>query len=329
MGLIASILASVQLCCVPPAAPPPPASIPGDTAIHDPAAIVRPSAPRWVVYGSHGKTLVSDGQGGYSPGARSHAAQPWWPSYIDPGPASMPFWAPDVSFHEGRWWMYYAVSRTGSARSAIGLATSATGLPGSWSDQGPVISSDGSQPYNAIDPNLLVDADGNWWLTFGSFWHGIYMAALDPATGKLPPGLPQLHHLAERPPLPGEPFDPHQNAIEAPFVFEHAGSYYLFVSFDRCCNGAGSTYNIRVGRSSLPTGPFVDAASVEMLQGGGTPVLAGHGPFAGPGGQSVLRDAAADRDLLVYHYYDARRGGQAALGVNPLGWKLNGFPFVR
>lgn len=328
MSLVATVLAATQLCCVPPATAPPPISLQGDTEIHDPALVVRSSPPRWVAYGTHGTALVADGRGGFAPGGESIAPQAWWQPFGD-ATKDRPPWAPDVSFHDGTWWMYYSVSRKGSGHSAIGLATSPTGLPGSWSDRGPVLASDGSQPYNAIDPNLLVAADGTWWLVFGSFWHGIYMAALDPSTGKVPAGALQLHHLAERPPVPPAGYDPHAGAIEGPFVLRRGDAYYLFVSFDHCCNGVGSTYNIRVGRSAAPTGPYVDKAGVGMLQGGGSPVLRSRGDAIGPGGQSVVHDPVGDRDLLVYHYYDARNGGRPTLGVNPLGWTFAGWPFVR
>ena len=77
--------------------------------------------------------------------------------------------------------------------------------------------------------------------------------------------------------------------------------YYLFASFDRCCQGAQSTYRIMVGRSTSVTGPFVDRNGVAMTAGGGTQILAGHGSIHGPGHQAVLTDTGGD--VLVYHYY--------------------------
>ena len=88
----------------------------------------------------------------------------------------------------GRYYLYYAVSTFGSNHSVIGLATNTTldpAAPGyGWQDQGLVISSDTFDKYNCIDPNQFVDRDGKHWLAFGSFWTGIKIIALDPATGK-------------------------------------------------------------------------------------------------------------------------------------------------
>src|SRR5690606_27516012 len=98
--------------------------------------------------------------------------------------------------------------------------------------------------------------------------------------------------------------------IEAPFLFKSGPWYYLYVSFDLCCRGASSTYRIMVGRSTSPTGPFVDRGGVPMTSGGGTQILAGHGAIHGPGHQAVIADS--EGDYLVYHYY--ADNGAARLG---------------
>lgn len=77
-------------------------------------------------------------------------------------------WAPDVSYHSGTYYAYYAVSTFGSQDSAIGLATSSSMDPGTWTDHGQVIASSTGDAYNAIDPNLVIDEDGTPLLTFGN-----------------------------------------------------------------------------------------------------------------------------------------------------------------
>jgi arabinan endo-1,5-alpha-L-arabinosidase len=236
--------------------------------------------------------------------------QDWWAEF---SPEQSP-WAPDISVQDGTYYMYYAVSSFGSNASAIGLATSDTGLPGSFTDHGMVISSGGDDDYNAIDPYLVVDDDGTWWLAFGSWWSGIKMIQLDPATGMPSSENTEMHSLAAA-----------EDGIEGPALVKHGDYYYLFASYGTCCSGVDSTYHIRVGRSESPTGPFVDADGVDMMAGGGTEVLAADGRYIGPGGQSVLQDD--DGDLLVYHYYDGEDDGAPKLGLNLIDWS-SGWPVV-
>ena len=99
----------------------------------------------------------------------------------------------------------------------------------------------------------------------------------------------------------------------------HDGKYYLFFSRDFCCQGLESTYNIAVGRSDSITGPYVDADGKELLDGGGTPVLATNGGRVGPGGQSV------SGNTLAFHYYAEELDGAFRLGLAELEWK-DGWP---
>ncbi|HXO73863.1 MAG TPA: family 43 glycosylhydrolase, partial [Puia sp.] len=71
-------------------------------------------------------------------------------------------WAPDISFHNGLYYLYYSVSAFGKNTSCIGLATNKTLNPASpdfkWQDHGKVIQSvPGRDMWNAIDPNLVRD----------------------------------------------------------------------------------------------------------------------------------------------------------------------------
>ena len=234
-------------------------------------------------------------------------------------------WAPDISYMGGRYRLYYACSTFGKNRSAIGLATNTTLNPSSpdfkWVDQGLVFASTPGDDFNAIDPNHVVDREGKHWLSFGSFWGGIKLIELDPATGKPYPGKPLIHSLARRP-----TDDPGLDAIEAPFIIERGGYYYLFCAFDFCCRGETSNYYTVVGRSPSITGPYGDASRFAMSTGNGTVVLK-HDPatrWRGPGGASILRDGA--QDYIVYHAYDARRQGTPTLRIAPLMWSPDGWP---
>jgi arabinan endo-1,5-alpha-L-arabinosidase len=235
-------------------------------------------------------------------------------------------WAPDVSYFNGRYHLYYSASTFGSNRSSIGLATNQTLDPASdkyqWTDKGAVISSYASDDWNAIDPNIILDERGQPWLSFGSFWGGIKLRKIDPATGNLDSKDQTLYSLASRPrtsSLPG--------AVEAPFIIRKNGYYYLFVSFDFCCRGKESTYNIRVGRSRLVTGPYKDRNGDDLRSGGGTLVVGSQGRWRGPGHCSILQDE--DGEKIVYHAYDAEKRGAATLRISPLVWDAEGWPALR
>jgi arabinan endo-1,5-alpha-L-arabinosidase len=231
-------------------------------------------------------------------------------------------WAPDISRHKQEYRLYYAVSTFGHNDSAIGLAVNATLDASSpkyqWIDRGMVIRSRaGRDDWNAIDPNLAVDAHGGEWLVFGSFWGGIKMRRIDSKTGMLDERDTTLYSLAARPHGNGRP-----NAVEAPFVIRHADKYYLFASFDYCCRGANSTYNIVVGRSRDITGPYVDESGRLMNEGGGTQIEAGTPDWRGPGGVSVLQSQR--RDWLIFHTYDGH-SGRPYLQISMLAWR-DGWP---
>ena len=218
------------------------------------------------------------------------------PAWIhDASPKTRNLWAPDISYFNGKYHLYYAYSSFGVNTSGIALATNVTLDPASpqyqWNDEGRVLTSTAADDFNAIDPNLVLDRKGQPWLSFGSFWGGIKMRRIDAITGKLSRKDNHLYGLASRkkpeiaePAKPGLPAN--WQAIEAPFIIHHGKYFYLFVSFDLCCRGTRSTYRIMVGRSRKATGPYLDADGKQMIDGGGTQVLAGNSRWLGPGEDS-------------------------------------------
>jgi arabinan endo-1,5-alpha-L-arabinosidase len=245
---------------------------------------------------------------------------PAWVNSSVPG-VNFP-WAPDISFFNGSYHLYYALSTWGSARSVIALATNKTLDPAdpeyNWVDRGPVVeSTPGVTNYNAIDPNVAFDEDSTPWLSWGSYWTGIKMRRLDRATGKLSATDEVIHSIARR---------PAKTAIEAPFIIKKGSFYYLFVSFDRCCNGVKSTYKIMVGRSDTITGPYVDRQGKGMMVGGGTLVIKTYGRIRGPGHNAVFSEAG--KYYLVHHFYDGEGGGAPKLQIRSLLWDEDGWPLA-
>src|SRR5271170_6898815 len=241
-------------------------------------------------------------------------AVPDWIHQRSPGTRDL--WAPDISYVNHEYRLYYAYSLFGKNTSGIALAVNKTldfkSPDFKWIDKGLVLESTNEDNFNAIDPNLALDEKGHAWLAFGSSWDGIKMCRLDDASGMLSTSDRMLYSLARRArPINAAPapagLPPDWQAIEAPFIVRHGGYFYLFTSWDLCCRGLKSTYKTMVGRSKAITGPYVDADGKPLLEGGGTLLLDKNSRWLGPGGESLLMHQQGG-DLIVFHAYDAKTG---------------------
>lgn len=253
-------------------------------------------------------------------------AIPTWAQAAIPKATSM--WAPDIHLVDGQYRLYYSVSTGGSMRSVTGFATSPTldrrSPAYGWTDHGLVIESHEGGTYNVIDSNFVVDAAGDHWLAFGSYWSGLKIIALDKRTGKPKPGA-QPQSIAYRPAPEGG-----DNPVEGAFVFQRGGWYYLFASYDYCCKKEASNYYVAVGRSRSVTGPYVGRDGKPMMEGYGTGVIVER-PWAstnwrGPGHCGLMHDGS--RDLIVYHAYDVAHGSRPTLRLAELTWTADEWPIA-
>jgi arabinan endo-1,5-alpha-L-arabinosidase len=292
---------------------PGPGVVTGSIGAHDPTIVKKPAGGYLLATTGVGITLkTSTDRTKFVDAGKAFPNGTSWANTYTNGDANL--WAPDISYHGGKYLMYYAASSFGSSKSAIFVAGSTTGAAGTWSNYGKVIESTTTSGWNAIDPNLTVTPSGEWWLTFGSFWSGIKMVKINPSSGKRADSA--MYNIAER--------FVNSRSVEAPYVYYKNGYYYLFVSFDFCCQGASSTYRTMVGRSKTITGPYLDKAGTRLTAGGGTQILATHDGIYGPGHPAVITDGT--QDVLVYHYYTASNAAQ--LGINLLAWDSSGWPYV-
>ena len=290
--------------------------------MHDPSAIVRCNGEYWIfATGAGVRSFRSKDLSHWEPGPRVFEGGPpkWVADEVPANRNGNDFWAPDVIHLNDRYLLYYSVSSWGKNASAIGLATNRTLDPLDpdyrWVDEGVVFRSTPRDDFNAIDPAVTRDAEGNLWLAVGSFWGGIRLVQLNPETGRRLAPDPPLHALA------------HKDEIEGPFIHRRGDHYYLFVAWGLCCRGVESTYNIRVGRSERITGPYVDKDGKSRWEGGGTLLLGTEGPFIGPGQPSVFTHDG--RDWLVCHFYDATQRGRATLAIRPITWDAAGWPVIE
>ena len=299
-----------------------------DCLIHDPSTIIKRGNVYWVFGTGIGcPSFSSPDRLHWTFQGQVFANPPRWIDTAVPGNKGNFIWAPDVRSVGSKYYLYYSVSTFGSNVSAIGLATSTTLDPASWTDQGIVVRSTSHSNSNAIDACIAQDASGGLWLTFGSFWSGIQMIQIDARTGKQTSSNPTIYHLAAHP-------QDRADSIEASCIYYHNGYYYLFVNWDYCCRGEKSTYNIRVGRSHAITGPYLDKANQDLRRGGGTPFLSAISPVnatnpdeVGPGHAGILADT--DGDWFSCHYDWARdHNGASVLNLLKLTWDADGWPAV-
>ncbi len=256
---------------------------------------------------------------------------PHLPQWVKPtiGWAPTNLWAPDISYWDGRWHLYYTASewRPGTLptrNSAIAFATNTTldthDRNYKWVDHGPVLrskgkfSADNRSGFNAIDPNVVLDEHNKPWLAWGSSYEGLFIQPLR-ANGTLDTSTKPVN-IAHR--------DGLVNVIEGSTIVRHNKWWYLFASYDFCCQGIRSTYNVRVGRSLSLTGPYLDRSGHKMTEGGGTKILSSYGKVRGPGGQDIFEHKG--KWFLVHHWYDATNKGTPTLGIRPLRWTSDGWP---
>lgn len=248
---------------------------------------------------------------------------------LDPE-AHQGLWAPEAVKVGDQWRLYYSASTFGSTRSAIGLAVSDS-ITGPWEDRGIVIRSDAnavSKP-NAIDPCLFTDPSGKQYMTWGSFFGGIWLTELDEqgfATGE-PVRIAGFRGCR----------------AEGSYLvwLPQTEYYYLFVSY----GSLSEDYNIRVGRSKAIEGPYLDANGRNLadlvaanedrigvkLMGG---YLLMHDPGAGfskgikaPGHCSVAVDG--DRLWLCHHTRTQSLPGYwFAMQIRPMALSRDGWPLV-
>ena len=219
--------------------------------------------------------------------------------------------------------------------------------------------------WNAIDPNFVIDDQDQPWLVWGSFWDGIQLVRLDTtmhiAKGEKPRTIARRYNLDSKDAKAALPINPKAaierkqnqvglnsaereqarpkvnppknptsdyagpNAIEAPFIFKHDGWYYLFVSWDYCCQGSKSNYRVAVGRSKTVDGPYLDSKGIDMRYGGGNLFLEGDKKEFEAAGHCAVYSFNG-QDIFICHGYSIAHQGASILIQRPVIWTADGWP---
>ena len=272
----------------------------GSPFIHDPSTIVECDG-KYYTFGTGGGGLISEDGWVWNGGA------------VRPGRGA----APDAMKIGDRYLVAYSSTGGGSANGHVGTVLTMwnkTLDPASpdfkFTEPVVVAESNGHEDCDAIDAGLMMGPDGRLWLTYGTYFGYIRIVELDPETGLRMEG--------------NEPVDI-AISCEASVPVYHDGWYYLLATHGTCCDGANSTYNIIVGRSKNPTGPYYDNVGRDMLQGGGKLVLASEKRRMGAGhfGRFIVEEGV---EKMSFHFEaDLDLSGRSTLAIRPLLWR-NGWP---
>ena len=179
-------------------------------------------------------------------------------------PPTAGFWAPYVEYDGAHreYRMYYSATKAfGSSESRIWLAVA--GHPeGPFENRGVVMDTWNTSDAlpNAIDAHVVNDREGKKYFVYGSFFGGIFIKELDPATGLAADGNCRTlgKCIAKR---------PARSLIDGPegaaVMYEpKADWFYLFLSY----GWLGDGYDIRVARSREVQGPYLDFSGKDMVQ---------------------------------------------------------------
>ena len=272
----------------------------GSPFIHDPSTVVECDG-KYYTFGTGGGGLISEDGWVWNGGG------------VRPGGGV----APDAIKIGDRYMVVYALTDRGVGnghRSRVYMMWNKTLDPASpdfgYTEPIDIAGSDGFEDCDGIDPGLMLGPDGRLWLTYGTYFGYIRIVELDPATGLRMEG--------------NEPVDI-AISCEASVPVYHDGWYYLLATHGTCCDGANSTYNIIVGRSKSPTGPYYDNVGRDMVQGGGKLVLASENRRMGAGhfGRFIIEEGV---EKMSFHFEaDLDLSGRSTLAIRPLLWR-NGWP---
>lgn len=217
------------------------------------------------------------------------------------------FWAPHVSHHRGRYYLYYSAKPDAAlddpARGLCLGVASAARPEGPFTDSGAPLAC--GKGFVNIDPMAFDDpATGKTYLYWGSGFGPIKVRELAEDRVSFAPGSAAIDLV---PVIPDEDPANYQRLVEGAWVTLHGGWYYLFYSGDNCC-GEKAHYAVMVARSRSATGPFETLA--EATGAASSVILARDDRWIAPGHNAVVEDERG-RHWTLYHAVDARRPREA------------------
>jgi GH43 family beta-xylosidase len=250
------------------------------------------------------------------------------------------YWAPEVAYAEGRWYLYYSVGH-GDRRHQLRVAVSPHAL-GPYHDMNSL--TDPDQVPFAIDPHPFCDEDGRWYLFHARDFLELFddegrearagtalvihplarMTELEPRGRTVARARCDWQRFAANRPMYGRMFDWH--TMEGPCVIRHDGRYFCLYS-GGCWQT--DTYGVDFVVADDVMGPYFDQGA----ESGPRVLRTVPGHVLGPGHCSVVTGPDGLTTCLVYHAWgpdmQARRMFLDPLLFTPQGPRCPGPTWTR
>lgn len=305
------------------------------SGVADPS-VVRGDDGYFYCFGTGGIMLQSEDACEWNVYRSNVIARPTWGDTYYSGKIPN-IWAPDVIKIKDKWIYYYSLSAW-DGPCGIGYAV-ADEITGPYTDMGRLFDSgEVGGEYsigvnNSIDPQVIVD-DGNVYMVFGSF-RGIYIVQLtEDGMGCYEGVSYQKEHKTL---IAGQPSAWDGAQYEGSYIFKKGNKYYYMGSTGSCCNGASSTYNVRVAVSDNILGPYKDSDGFNIRLSSGTTTYgdivvyskASNLDVKGPGHNSILVDDAGNYWIYAHAYLSTDNYATRHLMMDKLLWDENDMPYLE
>jgi xylan 1,4-beta-xylosidase len=229
------------------------------------------------------------------------------------------YWAPEISQHGGRFFIYYA-ARQKSGSLCVAVATAAR-PQGPYTDHGPLV----CQPVGSIDGFPVTDERGQRYLLWKEDGNSvskptpIWAQKLSANGTRLVGERKEI--LRNDQPWEKHASLPYGDLIEGPAIIRRGGWFYMFYSGNFCC-ARECNYMMGVARSRKLLGPWEKSPA--------NPILAGNENWKCPGHGTIVTDTRG-RDWLMYHAMHPKDfvyvGRQALL--DEIKWGRDGWPTIN
>lgn len=223
-------------------------------------------------------------------------------------------WAPDINYIDGKYYLYYSMSRWGSEwECGIGVAT-ADKPEGPYTNHGKMFNSQEIGVQNSIDP-FFIEEDGHKYLFWGSF-RGIYGVELS-ADGLSVKAGESPRQIAG-------------TLTEGTYIIKHDGLYYLIGSVGSCCDGENSTYHLVMARSENLFGPYENKVGGKTLDNQFSNLLYRSKDVIGPGHNAEFVQDDSGQWWVLYHGFQATNldAGRVTF-LDRVDWDDEGWPVIQ